>query len=60
MKKPEVLTKDEVFFDYYFTKLIEEQQKTNKLLAELLGKEVDDNVERSISTTGRKRKLGNG
>lgn len=58
MKKPEVLTKDEVFFDYYFTKLIEEQQKTNKLLAELLGKEVDDNVERSISTTGRKRKLG--
>lgn len=58
MRKPEVLTKDEVFFDYYFSKLIEEQQKTNKLLSELLGKEVTEDVELGISKTGRKRKLG--
>lgn len=56
--KPEIITKNEVFFDYYFTQLIEEQKKTNKLLSELLGKEVDQNVEFSISETRRKRKLG--
>lgn len=58
MAKPEIITKNEVFFDYYFSKLIEEQQKTNKLLSELLGKEVTEDVELGISKTGRKRKLG--
>jgi hypothetical protein len=37
MKKPEILTKEEVFFDYYFSKMIEEQKKTNELLKQLLG-----------------------
>lgn len=56
--KPEIITKNEVFFDYYFTQLIEEQKKTNKLLERLLGKEVETNVERGISTSRRERKLG--
>ena len=60
MQKPEILTRDDVFFSYYFTQLIEEQKKTNKLLSELLGKEVNEDVERSISKTRRERKLGNG
>jgi hypothetical protein len=58
MQKPELITRDDVFFHYYFTQLIEEQKKTNKLLSELLGKEVTENVERSISKTRRERKLG--
>ena len=58
MQKPEILTKEEVFFHYYFSQLIEEQKKTNKLLNELLGKEVTEDVELGISKTGRKRKLG--
>ena len=58
MQKPEVLTSTEVFFHYYFSQMIEEQKKTNKLLSELLGKEVTEDVERSISKTRRERKLG--
>lgn len=56
--KPDIITRDDVFFDYYFSALIEEQKKTNKLLAELLGKEVTEDVKLSISEAGRKRKLG--
>jgi hypothetical protein len=51
MKKPELITTNEVFFDYYFTKLIEEQKKTNKLLEQLLDKEGVQDVKRSISKT---------
>jgi hypothetical protein len=51
MQKPEVLTSTEVFFHYYFSQMIEEQKKTNKLLSELLGKEVVENVKRSVSKT---------
>lgn len=58
MKKPEIITTTEVFFDYYFTQMIEEQKKTNKLLEQLLGKEVEPNVELGVSETRRKRKLG--
>ena len=58
MQKPEILTRDDVLFSYYFTQLIEEQKKTNKLLSELLGKEEIEDVELGISKTGRKRKLG--
>lgn len=59
MKKPDLITSTEVFFDYYFTQLIEQQKETNKLLKQLLGdKEVTENVELSISETRRKRKLG--
>ncbi len=50
--KPELLTKQELFFDYYFSQLIEEQKKTNKLLQQLLNeKEGTQNVKRSISKT---------
>lgn len=59
MKKPDLITSTEVFFDYYFSQLIEQQKETNKLLKQLLGdKEVTENVELSISETRRKRKLG--
>lgn len=58
MQKPELITKNEVFFDYYFTQLIQEQKKTNKLLEQLLGKEVAENVELGVSKTRRERKLG--
>lgn len=58
MEKPDVITRDDVFFDYYFTRLIEEQKKTNKLLEQLLGEGVTENVERNISKTRRERKLG--
>lgn len=59
MRKPECITSQEVFFDYYFTKMIEEQKKTNKLLEQLLShKEVEPNVELGICEEGRKRKLG--
>lgn len=59
MKKPDLITSTEVFFDYYFTQMIEQQKETNKLLKQLLGdKEVTENVELSISETRRKRKLG--
>lgn len=58
MQKPELITKNEVFFDYYFTQLLEEQKKTNKLLQQLLGQEVTEDVQLGISQTGRKRKLG--
>lgn len=51
MKKPEVLTQTEVFFDYYFTKLIEEQKKTNQLLERLLNEGGKENV---ISSRTRK------
>ena len=52
MRKPEILTKDEVFFDYYFSQLIAEQKKTNKLLEKLLeGKEVDDSVKLNVHKT---------
>lgn len=37
MKKPDLVTKEEVFFDYYFSQLIAEQKKTNELLKQLLG-----------------------
>lgn len=58
MEKPELFTRDDVFFSYYFTQLIEEQKKTNKLLQQLLGQEVTEDVQLGISQTGRKRKLG--
>ena len=58
MEKPEILTRDEVFFDYYFERLIAEQKKTNELLQQLLGQEVIEDVELGLSKTGRKRKLG--
>lgn len=58
MEKPELITRTDMFFHYYYTQLLEEQKKTNKLLSELLGKEVTEDVELSISQTGRKRKLG--
>lgn len=59
MRKPECITSQEVFFDYYFTMMIEEQKKTNKLLDKLLShKEVEPNVELGILEEGRKRKLG--
>lgn len=58
MEKPELFTRDDVFFNYYFTQLIEEQKKTNKLLQQLLGQEVTEDVQLGISQTGRKRKLG--
>ena len=52
MQKPQIITANEVFFDYYFTKLIEEQKKTNKLLEKLLAeKEGTQDVKRSISKT---------
>ena len=52
MKKPAVLTQNEVFFDYYFTQLIDEQKKTNKLLQQLLNdKEGTQDVKRSLSKT---------
>lgn len=58
MRKPEVLTKDEVFFDYYFSQLIAEQKKTNKLLEQLLSKDGEQYVDGSNPEAGRKRKLG--
>jgi predicted outer membrane protein len=52
MKKPDVITSTEVFFDYYYMQMIEEQKKTNKLLQQLLNqKEGTQNVKRSISKT---------
>ena len=36
-EKPELLTRGDVFMDYYFVELIEEQRKTNALLEQLLG-----------------------
>ena len=36
-EKPEMLTRGDLFMDYYFTELIEEQRKTNVLLEQLLG-----------------------
>lgn len=36
LEKPEVLTRNDAFMDYYFTLLIVEQQKTNELLLKLL------------------------
>ncbi len=58
MQKPEILTREDSLFHYYFTQLIEEQKKTNKLLSELLGKEVTEDVTLGISKTRRERKLG--
>ena len=58
MEKPEVVTRDEFFFNYYFERLIAEQKKTNELLQQLLGQEVIEDVELGISKTGRKRRLG--
>jgi len=55
MQKPEILTRDDVFFHYYFTQLINEQKKTNELLQQLLGQEAAKDVELSISKAGRKR-----
>jgi hypothetical protein len=52
MQKPDIITSTEVFFDYYFSQLIEEQKKTNKLLQRLLDeKEGAKDVKRSISKT---------
>lgn len=52
MKKPELITATEVFFDYYFSQMIEQQKETNKLLKQLLGdKEGTQDVKRSISKT---------
>ena len=36
-EKPELLTRGDVFMDYYFMELIEEQRKTNALLEQILG-----------------------
>lgn len=58
MKKPEVITSTEVFFDYYFSQMIEEQKKTNKLLQQLLGKEESQDVDGSNHKARRERKLG--
>lgn len=58
MEKPEILTRTDVFFHYYFSQLIEEQKKTNKLLNELLGKEVTEDVTINIPKARRERKLG--
>jgi len=51
MKKPNVLTSTEVFFDYYFSQMIEEQKKTNELLKQLLGEGGKEHV---ISSRTRK------
>lgn len=52
MRKPDVVTSTDAFFDYYFTQLIEEQKKTNKLLQQLLNeKEGTQDVKRSLSKT---------
>ena len=58
MQKPEILTRDDVLFHYYFTQLIAEQKKTNELLKQLLGQEVTEDVELGIHKARRKRKLG--
>lgn len=44
MRKPDLVTKDEVFFDYYYSQLIAEQKKTNELLKQLLGEGGKQNV----------------
>ena len=57
MKKPDLITKDDLFFDYYFSKLIEEQQKTNRLLEKLLGEGGKENV--TNNRTGRRVRENN-
>ena len=59
MHKPEIITRDDVLFSYYFETLIAEQKKTNELLRQLLGQEVKEDVELSNRQTRRKRQQPN-
>jgi len=47
-EKPELLTRGDVFMDYYFMELIEEQRKTNALLEQLLGIKPEQPIQKTF------------
>lgn len=57
MRKPDLITKDDLFFDYYYTQLIEEQKKTNKLLTQLLEGGKENVIKRGSGRSVRENNL---